>query len=171
VVANLPYYAANPIIRRFLESQPRPKLLVVMVQKEVARAMLAKPGEMSLLSVATQYYAEPVLVCNVPPRSFRPPPKVTSSVVRLVPRPRPAVDVSDERAFFNLVRAGFAAPRKQLRNSLGQGLGIPPAQVGQILADLALDGSRRAETLTLDEWALIFGVWEELSKVGSSCLR
>ena len=171
VVANLPYYAANPIIRRFLEAGPQPELLVVMVQKEVADSMLAKPGDMSILSVATQFYAVPTLVCNVPARSFRPPPTVTSSVVRLNVRNRPAVAVGDESSFFHTVRAGFSAPRKQLRNSLSHGLGVPPTIVGELLTGLELDGRRRAETLTLDEWASIYHAWEALSGVGSLSVR
>ena len=166
VVANLPYYAANPIVRRFLEADSPPELLVVMVQKEVAESMLAWPGGMTMLSVATQFYATPSLVCNVPPRSFRPPPTVRSAVVRLDVRPSPAVAVQDPRAFFDLVRAGFSAPRKQLRNSLSHGLGEHPGLVAQLLADLELDGSRRAETLTLDEWASIYRRREETGKVG-----
>ena len=164
VAANLPYYAANPIVRRFLESRPKPALLVVMVQREVAQSMLAKPGGMSILSVATQYYAQPSLVCNVPPRSFSPPPSVHSSVVRLDVRSHPAVAVTDDSAFFHVVRAGFSAKRKQLRNSLSHGLGVHPSTVSSLLDDLAFDGRRRAETLTLDEWALIYHAWEELSR-------
>ena len=171
VVANLPYYAANPIMRRFLEADKAPELLVVMVQKEVAESMLAGPGAMTMLSVATQFYAAPSLVCNVPPRSFRPPPAVRSAVVKLDVRPTPAVEVRDPAAFFDLVRAGFSAPRKQLRNSLSHGLDEHPALVAQLLADLELDGSRRAETLTLDEWALIYRRREETGKVGTTGLR
>ena len=160
VVANLPYYAANPIVRRLLEADPKPALMVFMVQQEVARVMVAEPGRMGLLSVATQYYAQPVLVCDVPPAAFRPSPKVTSAVVRLEVRPQPAVAVADRDAFFALVRAGFSAPRKQLRNSLSHGLGVPGAEVGQLLDGLDLDGRRRAETLTLDEWAAVYRGWE-----------
>ena len=171
VVANLPYYAANPIVRRFLESEQQPQLLVVMVQQEVARTMLAGPGKMGLLSVATQFYAVPKLVCDVPPAAFRPPPKVTSSVLRLDLRRRPAVDVGDPVAFFDLVRAGFSAPRKQLANSLSQGLDAPRALVGKLLEELDLDARRRAETLSLDEWTAVFHGWQELSKVGAPSLR
>ena len=167
VVANLPYYAANPIIRRFLESKPRPELMVVMVQQEVAQSMLAKPGKMSILSVATQFYAVPRLVCNVPPRAFRPPPNVTSSVVRLDLRPSPALEVAGPQAFFALVRAGFAAPRKQFRNSLSQGLGVPPADVGALLEDIELDGRRRPETLSMEEWGRVYEAWERRGAVGS----
>ena len=156
VVANLPYYAANPIVRRFLESEPRPQLMVVMVQREVAHRMLAPPGEMTLLSVAVQLYAVPTLICYAPPQAFRPQPKVTSAVVRLDLRPRPAVEVGDPDSFFALVRAGFSAPRKQLRNSLSHGLGESAAVIGQLLESLELDGSRRPQTLSLEEWARVF---------------
>ena len=160
VVANLPYYAANPIVRRLLEAEPKPGLMVFMVQKEVAQVMVAEPGRMGLLSVATQYYARPSLVCDVPPEAFNPPPKITSAVVRLEVRPEPAVAVADRDAFFALVRAGFSAPRKQLRNSLSHGLGVPGAEVGEFLEGLDLDGSRRAETLNIEEWAALYRGWE-----------
>jgi len=171
VVANLPYYAANPIVRRFLESEPKPQLMVVMLQREVAHSMVAQPGEMGLLSVAVQFYSLPSLVCNVPPRAFRPPPKVSSSVVRLELRPRPAVEVDDPQAFFTLVRAGFSAPRKQLRNSLSHGLGVPVGQMGQLLESLEIDGRRRPETLSLEEWAQLYRAWDGYEQVADSRLR
>jgi len=163
VVANLPYYAANPIIRRLLESQPKPEVLVVMVQQEVAKNMVAAPGEMGILSVATQFYAKAKVVCSVPPRSFRPAPKVTSAVVRLDVLPSPAADVASEEDFFKVVRAGFAAPRKQLRNSLSQGLRIEPVAGGRILAEAGVDATRRPQTLDIDEWAGIYQVWTRSS--------
>ncbi len=172
VVANLPYYAANPIIRRFLEEPPRPSLprlslMVVMVQQEVARSMSASPGGMSILSVAVQFYAQAAQVCVVPPSAFRPPPKVTSAVVKLTPWATPPVAVADAAAFFTVVRAGFAAPRKQLRNSLAQGLGVEGSRVSALLDSLGLDGRRRAETLSLEEWARIYCHWEKEKDVGS----
>ena len=171
VLGNLPYYAANPIIRRFLESAHKPRLMVVTLQQEVAQTMTAKPGKMGFLSVAVQYYADVRMVCSIPPRAFRPPPKVTSAVVRLDVRTDPPVDVSDTPAFFSLVRAGFSAPRKQLRNSLAQGLRAPTATVSQLLAESDLDGSRRPATLCLEEWAAIFSTWEQLGQFGSPGLR
>jgi len=161
VVANLPYYAANPIVRRLLESQPKPDVLVVMVQQEVAKNMVAKPGDMGILSVATQFYAKAKMVCPVPPRSFRPPPKVTSAVVRLDVLPSPAADVASEEDFFTVVRAGFAAPRKQIRNSLSQGLGIEPAAGGILLADAGIDATRRPQTLDIAEWAQVYQAWDK----------
>lgn len=161
VVANLPYYAANPIIRRFLECDRPPELMVVMVQREVAESMAAVPGRMSLLSVATQFYARVEMVCDVSPASFRPPPKVTSAVVRLERLPQPAVNVADAESFFDLARAGFSAPRKQLRNSLSHGLSLETPLVADLLAQAGVDATRRAETLTLEEWGNIYTVWAD----------
>lgn len=159
VVANLPYYAAAPIIRRFLEADSPPAALVVMVQREVAAAMTAKPGAMSLLSVATQFYAAPSVVAQVPPRAFRPPPKVSSTVVKLARRPAPVAAVPDVAAFFALVRAGFSAPRKQLHNSLLLGTGAGAAAVAGILAAAGIDGRRRPATLAIAEWAALHDCW------------
>ena len=162
VVGNLPYYAANPIVRRVLESAPGPRTAVVMVQKEVADSMVARPGDMGLLSVATQFYASARLVCNVPPRAFRPQPKVTSAVVRLDLRPVPAVVVSNVEEFFAVVRAGFTAPRKQLRNSLSQGLGVSAHAATAVLDTAGVEGWRRAETLGLEEWGSLYRACEQL---------
>lgn len=162
VAANLPYYAANPIVRRFLEAAHKPTLMVLTLQQEVAASMTATPGKMSMLSVAVQYYAQAEIVCSVPASAFQPPPKVTSAVVKLVLRPAPAVDVDDADSFFGLVRAGFSAPRKQLRNSLGHGLALSGAAVDVLLARADVDVKRRAETLALPEWAAIYRVWSAL---------
>ena len=165
VIGNLPYYAANPIIRRTLESQPPPSLALFMVQKEVADSMTATPGSMSMLSVATQYYAEARMVCSVPPAAFRPPPKVRSAVVRLDVREQPAVDTPDRDAFFDVVRAGFSGPRKQLHNSLGHGLGIEPGAAAAILEQAGIDGRRRPATLSLPEWAAVCAAWQEINNL------
>lgn len=159
VVANLPYYAALPILRRFLEAERKPSLLVVMVQREVARAMVAQPGDMSILSVATQFYGVPRVACRVPPGAFSPPPRVSSAVVRIDVRGRPPVDVPSPATFFRVVRGGFAAPRKQIRNSLAQGLGIPPESARRVLERAGLDPRLRPEALTLEAWALLAWAW------------
>ncbi len=155
LVANLPYYAATPIVRRFLEMDDGPSLMVVMVQREVARSMTAAPGQMSLLSVATQLYGRTRVVASVPPRAFRPAPKVTSAIVRIDVYERPALELRSEGEFFRLVRAGFSARRKQLRNALSQGLDIPAAEVERLLAHAGIDPKRRAETLSLAEWGVL----------------
>lgn len=159
VVANLPYYAANPIIRSFLEANHTPSAMVVMVQREVAEGMTALPGKMSLLSVAVQFYATAKKVCSVPPTAFRPSPKVTSAVVRLDLLAKPPLIESEAPGFFNLVRAGFSSPRKQLHNSLGHGLGIGSTPASQMLEIAGVDGSRRAGTLSLREWLEVYRVW------------
>ena len=157
-----------PILRRFLEEEPKPVLLVIMLQREVADNIAAAPGKMGFLSVATQYYAKCSKVCNAPPAAFRPQPKVTSSVLRLDMRSQPAVDLADPQAFFTLVRAGFSAPRKQLRNSISQGLKKDPAEVESMLEVAGLDGQRRAQTVSIEEWAHLYRAWEEQGRVDCS---
>ena len=159
VVANLPYYAAAPIVRRFLESDPQPTLLVIMVQREVGDAMTALPGSMTLISVATQLYARASVVTQVPARSFRPPPKVASTVVKLTLRDDREVALADTEQFFSLVRSGFSAPRKQLRNSLMQGAGASAAAVGSALEAAGIDGQRRPATLSIPEWGKLDAAW------------
>ncbi len=159
VVANLPYYIASAVLRHFLESAQPPARMVVMVQAEVGQSIAAPPGRMSLLSVGVQFYAQAKVLFYVPPRAFRPPPKVRSAVIRLDVRAEPAVAVDDRRAFFQLVQAGFAAPRKQLRNALALGLGIDPASARSLLAAANIDPRRRAQTLTLDEWGCLYRAW------------
>ena len=159
LVANLPYYAASPIVRRFLESPHKPELMVVMVQREVAQTMTAKQGKMGLLSVATQVYGRPRVVCHVPPRSFRPAPKVWSSVVRIDVFDAPVVPFDSPEGFFEVVRAGFSAPRKQIRNSLANGLGIASGQSEPVLGEAGIDPTRRAQTLTVAEWGQLYDAW------------
>ena len=165
VVANLPYYAASPIIRRFLEAERKPGLMVVMVQREVAREMVAQPGKMGLMSVAIQLYGRPRIVCYVPPRAFSPAPKVTSAVVRIDVYPGPAVPFDSEKLFFRLVRAGFSAPRKQLRNSLRRGLDISPQTAEAILTQAGIDPTRRAQTLSLTEWGELYEASRDAARV------
>ncbi len=164
VLGNLPYYAANPIVRRTLESDAPPSMAIFMVQREVADIMTAQPGSMGLLSVATQFYSEARMVCSVPPSAFRPRPKVRSAVIRLDVREKPAVDVADREEFFELVRAGFASPRKQLHNSLSHGLAVDGAFGRELLQVAGIDGSRRPAALNLDEWASVCRVWNVMKR-------
>ena len=156
VVANLPYYAATPIIRRFLEAPHRPVLMVVTVQREVAQRMVAKPGEMSLVSLAIQVYAQAKIVATVPPGAFRPAPEVTSAIVRLAPYAQPLVPEQDVVGFFGLARAGFSAPRKQLQGALSHALGLAPRQVGVMLEQAKIDSTRRPATLSIAEWLALY---------------
>ena len=160
LVANLPYYAASPILRHFLESSHPPTVAVVMVQREVARNMVAQPGDMSLMSVGVQLFGRPRIVGYVRPESFYPRPKVTSAVVRIQVYPKPALEVEDTGAFFTVVRAGFSTPRKQLRNSLANGLAVLPEQARSLLEAAGIGPRARAETLRLEEWGALYHVVE-----------
>jgi 16S rRNA (adenine1518-N6/adenine1519-N6)-dimethyltransferase len=155
VVANIPYYITAPILRTFLESPDRPRRLTLMVQKEVAESIVAPPGQMSLLGVSVQFYGEARLLFTVPPAAFQPPPKVASAVVQIDVRDHPAVDVPDVEAFFDVVRAGFATPRKQLHNALAGRLWLPPDSASDLLRSAGIDPTRRAQTLSLAEWAAV----------------
>jgi len=159
VVANLPYYITSPVLRHFLEASLKPQLMVIMVQKEVGEAIVAFSGKMSLLSISVQFYAKPSVVAYVPASSFHPQPKVDSMVLRLDLLDKPAVAVSDVAGFFDVVRGGFSSPRKQLRNSLAQGLQLTPAQAALFLEKAGIEPQRRAETLGLEEWARIWEAW------------
>jgi len=161
VVANLPYYIASPVLRHFLEARAKPQTMIVMVQKEVAEAIVAKAGDMSLLSVSVQFYGEPRIISHVPAQCFYPAPKVDSALLRIDLYPQPAVAVTDESSFFDLVRAGFAAPRKQMVNSLAQGLGRAKTEILPLLERADIASQRRAETLTLEEWARLWRIFEE----------
>jgi 16S rRNA (adenine1518-N6/adenine1519-N6)-dimethyltransferase len=152
VVANLPYYITGAVIRYFLEASKKPRLMVLMVQKEVAKQITAKPGEMSVLSVSVQFYGAPKMVANVPARAFYPAPKVDSAVLRIDVYPKPKVKVEDVNEFFKVVKAGFSTKRKQLANSLANGLMLPKAEILPFLAGTEIDPKRRAETLTIEEW-------------------
>ena len=162
VVANLPYYAAAPILRRFLEASHRPNRLVVLLQREVAESAVAAPGAMSLFSVSVQVYAAARIVGHVKPGSFLPPPKVDSSIVRLDPYPRPrGFDSGEAAAFFDVVRAGFGTRRKQITNALAHGLGEDRARIAAALDEAGIDPKRRAETLTIDEWGALYRAVQE----------
>jgi 16S rRNA (adenine1518-N6/adenine1519-N6)-dimethyltransferase len=153
VVANLPYYIAAPILRHFLEASLKPSLMVVMVQKEVGQSIAAAPGDMSILGISVQLYGKPTIVDYVPAQSFYPQPKVDSAIVRIEVYPKPSVEVSDIAGFFEIVKAGFSAPRKQIRNSLAQGLQLNSAEIVKSLEQAGIAPQRRPETLSLEEWA------------------
>lgn len=163
MVANLPYYAASPIARRFLTARRKPTMMVFMVQREVARAMAAGPGGMSLLSVMIQLYGSVRVAFTVPPRAFRPAPKVTSAVVRIDVYERPALNLDSHENFFDLVIAGFSAPRKQLRNSLKNGLRSSGEVASAILNAASIDPRRRPGTLSLEEWGRVYHEWVRIA--------
>ena len=165
VVGNLPYFAASPIVRHFLEAERPPQELVVMVQREVAREMAAPPGKLSLLAIAVQIYAEPEILFDVPPDAFDPPPAVVSTVIRLAVRERPLVPQSRIAPFFALVTGTFRNPRKQIRNALAVP-GHPGVDPVSLLQEACIDPTSRPETLRIDEWLALLDACEALPAHG-----
>jgi 16S rRNA (adenine1518-N6/adenine1519-N6)-dimethyltransferase len=156
VVGNLPYFIGTAIIRRFLEARVRPRSLVVTLQAEVAESIAAPAGRMSYLSVEMQTLAAAQVLFYLSPRVFKPPPKVRSAVVRLDVLEASEAEVDVRDAFLALVRAGFAAPRKRLRNSLAVGLRIAASQASEILADAGVDGDLRPAALSVSDWRDVY---------------
>jgi 16S rRNA (adenine1518-N6/adenine1519-N6)-dimethyltransferase len=152
VVGNLPYNAGAAILRHFLEADNPPRSIVAMLQREVADSIAGRPGRMSLVGVSVQVYARVRKLFNVPPRAFYPPPRVTSSVIRLEALDQPLIAPAQREAFFRVVRAGFSAPRKQLRNTLAQGLGVPAAQVSAMIEASGLEPTLRPQDVPLEGW-------------------
>lgn len=167
VVANLPYYITSPVLRYFMENRLQPSLMVVMVQKEVAEAIIARSGKMSLLAISLHVYSKPNIISRVPASCFYPRPKVDSAIIRFDILPHPAVKVDDIDAFFDVVRRGFSAPRKQLRNSLANGYSVKPAAVDLYFTSAGIDARRRAETLNLSEWERLYWVIKSTKDSGS----
>lgn len=165
VCANLPYYITTPIIFALLEKRLPMERLVAMVQKEVAERMAAQPGgkEYGALSVAIQYYTEPEIAFLVPPTSFIPAPAVESAVIVCKRRSKPPVEVCDEALFFRVVKAAFSLRRKMLSNSL-KNMGIKGEQVTKWLELAGVDGKRRAETLSLEDFAKLTNSFNEAVK-------
>ncbi len=166
LVANLPYYITAPTFRHFLESANPPRLLVVMVQLEVAQRIVAAPGDLSLLAVSIQFYGQPRIVARVPANAFYPAPKVDSAILRVDIRPQVALSQQERDGFFHVVQAGFCARRKQLHNSLTHGLHYKNELVRSWLASADIDASRRAETVSIEEWLRLWRVIASAQKDG-----
>jgi 16S rRNA (adenine1518-N6/adenine1519-N6)-dimethyltransferase len=155
VVANVPYYITSAILKHLMENEYPPRRLVLTVQLEVAERLIAKPDEMSILSVSVQFFGRPQIAARLKPTVFWPRPDVDSAVVTIDVYDQPAVDVPSIQTFFRVVRAGFSQKRKQLKNSLSSGLQLTNAQTEQVFGIAGIDPRRRAETLTLEEWAAL----------------
>ena len=152
VVANIPYYITSAVIRQLLESDSKPRRIVLTIQREVAQRICAGPGEMSLLALSVQVYGAPRIAAHIPAGAFFPAPKVDSAVLVVDIYPTPLIEEELRDAFFKLVKAGFSQKRKTLRNSLSSGLRISPAHAMELLTRANIDPQRRAETLSIDEW-------------------
>ncbi|MBI5965963.1 MAG: ribosomal RNA small subunit methyltransferase A [Chloroflexi bacterium] len=152
VVANIPYYITSAVIRHLLESDPKPRRVVLTIQKEVAERICSKAGDLSLLALSVQVYGKPSIAAIIPAASFHPAPKVDSAILRIDIYNEPLVPRGLLKTFFKLTKAGFGQKRKTLRNSLSSGLHIKPQEAEALLTSTGIDYMRRAETLSIDEW-------------------
>lgn len=155
VVANLPYYITSPILMMLLEPYHRPRRIVVTVQYEMAERVLARPGDMNRMAVMVQFYGQARIITRMPPAVFWPRPEVDSAVLRIDPYSKPPVNVPDNISFARVVKAGFSMKRKQLKNALSGGLQLKTRDAVALLEQAGIDPTRRAETLTLEEWAAL----------------
>jgi len=163
IIANIPYYITSPIIRKFLEAEHPPSLLVLTIQKEVAERIKAKPPKMNLLAVSVQLYSDVEIISNISPAAFYPSPGVTSSIIKIKPfLGGEAKDKKFRKAFFRIARAGFSSPRKQLKNNLGlldkgdrKEIESNKENVVKAMKDTGITPQRRAETLNIEEWKIL----------------
>ena len=159
VVANLPYYITSHVIRKFLEAKNKPQTLTVLIQREVAERICAKPGRMSVLAVAVQFYGVPEIADLVSPMAFFPSPKVYSAILKIRVFKEPLFEDVDRNIFFRLVKAGFSEKRKMISNSISGSLGIEKKPVEKLLERAGVDPTLRPERLTLDDWHRIYLVF------------
>lgn len=152
VAANIPYYITSAIMRHLLESEPKPRRIVLTIQKEVAERVCAAPGDLSLLALSVQVYGKPSIASVIPASAFHPTPKVDSAILRVDIYPEPLVPRETLPTFFKLTKAGFSQKRKTLRNSLSSGLHISTKESESMLTAAGIDFMRRAETLSIEEW-------------------
>ncbi len=160
LISSLPYYITSPVLRKFLEVECKPESMVLLVQKEIARKVTASPPDMSILAVSVQFYAKPEIIDYVPRESFWPVPEVDSAILRVTQIKHKFKNTNgtriDPEPFFQIVKAGFSKRRKQLKNSLTGGLQISQKQAIDLLKKSQINPTRRAETLSLEEWVKLF---------------
>lgn len=152
VVGNIPYYLTSQLLRRVLSEWPSPKLILFMVQKEVAQRIVAKPSKMSLLALSVRFYADAKILKYISKGNFRPVPKVDSALIKMTPKDQGPTEKEQVEKIMKLARLAFNGKRKQLLNSLSAGLSLPRAALGKKLQEAGIDEKRRPESLTLNEW-------------------
>ncbi len=158
VVANLPYYITSPIIRLFLEAQIKPKEMILMVQKEVAERIVAKPGKMSILAVSVQYYAQSKLLFEVSKESFCPVPKVDSAVIKIANISQNNASKEEIKGFFRLVKSGFCSKRKTLANNVHSSLKLDKKIIEEKLKKIGLTSNTRAQELSIEKWKELLNI-------------
>ena len=160
VVANIPYYLTSNLLRTLSEASNPPQMIILLIQKEVAERVAAKPGAMSLLSVSVQLYYQSQLGVKVPAHLFSPPPKVDSQVLILKKHPEPLFPDHSLEAILPVVKAGFSARRKTLLNSLAGGLRLDKPVITELLQKAQIDPSKRPQELSLDDWQRLAQIYQ-----------
>lgn len=155
VVANIPYYITGKLIEMLVTAKKRPSKIILLLQKEVAQRIVAPKGELSILALSVQLYANPKIIAEVAKESFYPQPKIDSAIIVLDILPEPRLKV-DEKDFFSIIKACFAGKRKQIHNTLKNNLKIPPNKLDKILADSAIDPASRPQQLSLEDWYRLY---------------
>jgi 16S rRNA (adenine1518-N6/adenine1519-N6)-dimethyltransferase len=152
VVANIPYYITGKIIQLFLQAGHKPKTLTLLVQKEVAENVIAKPGQLNLLAISVQLYGEAKILMKVPARDFHPSPKVDSAVLQIKILEKPKYEVGDQKMFFKILKACFTGKRKQIHNTLHNNLHLEKSFIENILCELKISTTARPQELTIEQW-------------------
>lgn len=151
VIANIPYYITSRLLRNIFELWPKPKLIVLLVQHEVAQRIIAKPPHMNILAISVQYFSRPKIIGKIPKGSFYPSPEVDSSIIQLTP----LIQTSDPditKRFFKVVKIGFSSKRKKLINNLSAGLKLNKKDIENTMLSLEIDPGFRPENLTIEQW-------------------
>jgi 16S rRNA (adenine1518-N6/adenine1519-N6)-dimethyltransferase len=169
IVANLPYNITSIFLRKFLTSENKPESMVLMLQKEVAERIAAKPGEMSVLAISVQFYAQPEIVSYVPKQDFWPQPEVDSAIIKInilkgsksIVKELSSFALGEDN-FFKLVKIGFSAKRKMLRNNLANGFHISTEKTGEIIKKAGFSEKIRAQELGVGDWVKLLAVFDKI---------
>ncbi len=164
VVANIPYYLTSKLFQFFLEKNNPPECLVLMVQKEVGERVIAPAGELSILGISVQMYADAEIMAQVPKASFWPVPEVDSVVLKITPRNKHP-EIKDRKLFFRMIKIAFAGKRKQIHNTLGNGLHLDKEQTKELLTKAGIDGVMRPQDLKIEQWIELY------KQIGASAER
>lgn len=152
VVANIPYYATGKLVQKFIQTDRKPLSMTLLMQKEVAQNIVATPGDLNLLAISVQLFADPELVEIVRAEKFYPPPKVDSAVIHIKLHSKQKYSIADEKKLFKILKACFSGKRKQIHNTLTKNLGLSKSEVEEILNSIKLDATARPQQLTIDNW-------------------
>ncbi len=158
IISNLPFYLTSRFLRIFLELENKPTMMVLIIQKEVAQRICDEAPQASLLSNSVQFYAKPEIIAFVSKKNFNPAPEVDTAIIKINVLQEPRIKVDDVNKFFKILKIGFSQKRKQLHNNFSSGLHISKEETKELLQKAGIDSERRAQTLSLEEWAKLYRI-------------